>query len=112
MKHRLLEINVNDLIIDPDGQAEMISAACRRSLDMEAKGLLQMGDRIVVLLVQSTPGGHPQKYVFAPFETLDISEMVSEIGTRFYSGFSLIGGIDVNNEKWALYCHDEKNVAS
>ncbi|MBN1864084.1 MAG: hypothetical protein JW808_04220 [Victivallales bacterium] len=107
MKNRLLKISINDLIVDPNAQAEMLTVACGRQVPMAVKGACQVGDSLLLHL-EECPGPAGMAYVFAPLCSLNTEEIITEIGTRFFAGFSLIAGIDVNNEKWALYCHAEK----
>ncbi len=108
MKNRLLKISVNDIIVNPQEQSEMLGAACRRQIPMNVKGLCQVGDSLLLHLEECLGPGRLD-YVFAPLESLNTEEIATEIGVRFFAGFSLVAGIDVNNEKWALYCHDEKD---
>lgn len=102
MKNRIIKISINDIIVDPEAQSKMLSAACLREIPMEATGVCQVGDNILVTLEQCSEEKNVE-YVIAPFSSYNIDEITTEISTRFFSGFSLIGGFDVKMEKWALF---------
>lgn len=102
MKNRIVKISIDDLIVDPQGQSEMISAVCLRENPMKITGICQVGE-VLLLALEKQPGEGDVEYIFSPFKSVNIDEIISEISTRFYSGFSLVGGFDVKLDKWGLF---------
>lgn len=99
MKNRILKICVDDIIIDPEGNSDMINSACSRKIPMQVTGVCQVIDNILVVLEECEV---VNDYVLAPFESVNIDEISTEIATRFSFGFSLIGAFDLKDRKWAL----------
>ena len=102
MSNRIIIISVNDIIVDPEGQSLMITDACKREISMDVAGVCQIGDNIIVVLEES-PGKNNFEYVIAPFASCNIDEIITEIRSRYFSGFSLVGSFDIKLEKWALF---------
>ena len=105
--NKILQISIDDIIIDPAGQSEMITESCsRETSSMIVTGLCQVGDKLLLALEQNeTEEG--LKYILAPFNSENIDEIIAEISSRYFSGFSLIGGFEVKSEKWALYAQPQ-----
>lgn len=102
MSNRIITVSVNDIIIDPEGQSRMITEACRRETAMTVTGTCQVGDNILFILEEANPR-EDLEYVIAPLGTYNIDEIITEIGTRYFSGFSLIGSFDIKSDKWAIF---------
>ena len=105
--NKILQICIDDIIIDPAAQSEMITDSCSRATSaMKVTGVCQVGDNIL-LAMEPDEDGEPLKYILAPFNSENIDEIVAEISTRYFSGFSLIGGFEVKAEKWALFAQKQ-----
>lgn len=65
-------------------------------------GVCQVGENLLVTLEECADNENFE-YVLAPFESCNIDEVSTEISTRFFSGFTHLGGFDVKTEKWALF---------
>ena len=102
MKNRIIRISINDIIVAPEKQSTMITAACNREIPMAPTGICQVGDNILVALEECEPVPEIE-YILSPFQSINIDDIATEISTRFFSGFSLIGGFDVKLDKWALF---------
>lgn len=103
-KHKILKINTADITIDPAKQSAMVTKACARSPIWEVTGLCQIGDSVVLSLeVDDEILSAESEYVFAPFDSEDIDEIITSIGVRYSSGYSLVGGFNVRRERWALF---------
>ena len=100
--NKILNININDIIIDPARESEMITNACKRSTHMHPTGVCQCGDAILVVLEKSN-SEQDFTYTLAPFNSANIDETIAEISSRYFSGFSMLGGFDVKKEKWAIF---------
>ena len=99
MKNKIIKINVDDISINPEDQSNMITMACSRETKMQVSGICQVNDNILISLEESVTSSD---YQFAPFDSINVDEIATEISTRFLFGFSMVGGFDLKNRKWAL----------
>jgi len=105
-RHKIVKVDIRDVVVDPAGQSEMISAACRRGAGATATGLCQVGDEVFVSLemFDEDDGAESSvEYAFSPFRSENADEVVAEMKTRFFSGFSLVGGFYVGRAPWGLF---------
>ena len=102
MNNRMTKVSINDLIINPEEESQMITNACHHEIPMKVSGICQVGDNLVIAMEKRMEQDDVE-YLFAPFESTNIDEIMTEIGIRYFSGFSIIGGFDVKLQKWALY---------
>jgi hypothetical protein len=100
--NKIIKLNTDNIIIDPAGQSEMITNACNHNTKMNVIGLCQSGDYILVTLEEEETF-KDLTYVLAPFNTNNVDEISTEISTRYFAGFSFLGGLDVKAEKWGLF---------
>lgn len=99
MKNKIIKINVDDIAINPEDQSNMITMACDRDIKMQVSGICQVNDNILISLEACDISS---VYQLAPFDSINIYDIATEIHTRFSFGFSMIGGFDLKNRKWAL----------
>jgi hypothetical protein len=100
--NKILKLNISDIIIDPALESEMISKACSRKMKMDVAGVCQCGDYLLISLEENDEE-RELIYVLAPFNSVNVDEIAAEITSRYFSGFSMIGGFDLKSEKWALF---------
>ncbi len=109
-KHKIIGISTSDIAIDPVAQSKMVEDACARFPGWFVTGLAQIGDRVVLSLEAGDEApAVASEYVFAPFHSNDVDEIITSIGVRYSSGYSLIGGFDVRSEHWALFRNHHLN---
>ncbi len=105
--NKILKINISDIIIDPARESEMITNACIRSIHMRPTGVCQFGDAILIVMEKCNSENYDSKqnyiYTLAPLNSANLDEVIAEISSRYFAGFSILGGFDVKNEKWALF---------
>ena len=102
MKNKIITLNINDIIINPEEQSSMITTACNREIPMVVTGICQLENNLLLSL-EELHNHADAAYILAPFNSVNIDEVSTEIGTRFFSGFSHIGSFDVKLDKWALF---------
>ena len=100
--NKILKININDIIIDPARESEMITKACNRTIKMHLTGICQSGETLI-LIMEKDELNPPMTYILAPLNAANIDDITSEISSRYFAGFSTIGGFDLKSEKWALF---------
>jgi hypothetical protein len=104
--NRIIKIGIDDIIINPAAQSEMLTKAARdRTPKMRVTGICEINDDILVALEERASDVENVEYVFAPFGSVNEDDVVAEISERYFSHFSLLGGFDVKKVKWALFAH-------
>jgi hypothetical protein len=113
-RHKIVKVNIADIIVDPAGQSEMVDVACHRNPASFVTGLCQVGDELLLSLeaLDGDVACLEGEYVFAPFDSGNIDDVVKEIGVRYFSDFSLVGGFEVKRSLWALFRRLAGNVES
>lgn len=102
MNNRIVKVSINDLIVNPERESQMVTHACHREPPMTVSGVCQVGEDLVIAMEKQI-NQCDVEYVFAPFDSINVDEIITEVGTRYFSGFSMVGGFDVKLQKWALY---------
>jgi len=100
--NKILKLNISDIIIDPALESEMITKACNRNMKMDVTGICQCGDYLLIAIEESNRDSD-FTYILAPFDSVNVDEIATEITSRYFSGFSMLGGFDLKSEKWALF---------
>ena len=103
--NKILQISIDDIIINPSEQSDMITRACRHSGGMVVTGLVQVGERILITM-EPNKTENEYSYILAPFNSENIDDITAEISTRYFSGFSLLGGFELKSSKWALFAKE------
>jgi hypothetical protein len=108
MKPKIVTIEQDDIIIDHLRQAHLLLDACiKRSVPMTVTGMLQNADKLYFMLTETNiTSALKYKYVFAPFPPKQHDEILAELGSRFFYGFSIIGTFYLTAENWVLYRYD------
>ena len=106
--NKIIQINVDDIIIDPAGISEMITNACCHKIRMQVSGVCQTGDNILIVLDEESFCEKEYQYILAPFESGNVNDITGEISSRYFSGFFFVGGLDIKSEKWALFRTESK----
>jgi hypothetical protein len=102
MKHKILVITLQDIIIDHKKVAERINNACHFPVPMAVTGMLYHSEKLFLTLEHSDDT-KIYKYVIAPLPSLDTDEITAELSARAFYGFSFIGGFEYNDKLLVLY---------
>lgn len=103
--NKIVKIHVNDLLSDSQNASEMLSKACRHQHPMRVVGCCKTGD-VLVFSLEPVVSNENKTYVFAPFPSSDQDDIVAEISSRYYAGFSTITGFLIDDNFWGLFCLD------
>ncbi len=98
--HRIVKINIYDIIYDYKEASQIINNACNRSEKMQVTGMFQSADNIFISLEESL---EKNKYLFAKFSSPDEDDLLVEIKNRYFNNFSFIGRIEIDNDIWGLF---------
>ncbi len=102
--HRIVKININDIIYDYREASQIINNACNRSEKMQVVGMFQNADNIFISL---EPSFENKKYIFSKFNSPDEDDLLIEIKNRYNYNFSFIGKIEINNDIWGLFANNK-----
>ncbi len=98
--HRIVKINIYDIIYDYKEASQIINNACNRSEKMQVTGMFQSAGNIFISLEESLEN---KKYLFAKFSSPDEDDLLVEIKNRYFNNFSFIGRIEIDNDIWGLF---------
>jgi len=102
MKHKILVIALQDIIIDHKKVAERIDNACHFPIPMAVTGILYHSEKLYLTL-EHTKDTQIYKYVIATISSLNSDEITAELSSRAFYGFSFIGGFEFNNKFMGLF---------
>jgi hypothetical protein len=105
---RIIKINPDDILEDYRAVSDMINTACSRSVNMKVKSCFKINHEIVVVL-EEDPCKEYESYVFSPLRSPNTEEIIAEINSRFCSGFSTIGILEIKSTPWGLFALSQKN---
>lgn len=104
MKHKILKINVKDIIYDYRQVSEVVCKACARQIPMEVKGGFFLGDNVILCLEEiSAELSSYKQYIFAPFQDVSENGIIAEIDSRYYAGFTTITCFEIQDKLWGLF---------
>ena len=105
MKHKIITILQDDIIIDHKSQEQLLFDACtKRTVPMVVSGMLQNDDKIYCMLTETTLTlALSYRYHLVPFSYEQHDEILAEIGSRFFYGFTIIGTFLLSTDTWALF---------
>ncbi len=98
--HRIVKINIYDIIYDYKEASQIINNACNRSEKMQVTGMFQTADNVFMSLEESLEN---KKYLFSKFSSPDEDDLLVEIKNRYFNNFSFIGQIEIDNDIWGLF---------
>lgn len=105
-KNRTIRIYHNDLSQDAKACADMINTACSRRQSWRVTGLLSGDDFLLVTLEECA--SNRLKYNFVPLESVSADDLGAEISSRYFAGFTLVGGFRLRDNYWALLSSELK----
>lgn len=104
--NRIVKINLADILVDAKRVSEIINEACRHRQPAKVVGCCRTAKNLLVFLEPVETVGE-EIYHVAPFPSRNESEVVAEVSSRYFAGFSTIGGFDVDDDgKWGLFAEN------
>lgn len=100
---KIIEINIDDVLVDESACSEMISQACTRSAPLRVTGLVDNGTMLFVLLEERPPALPREKYRLAPLCGFNRNEVAAALNERYCAGFSTIGSFVAGEQLWGLF---------
>ena len=103
--NRVLKIFANDVIVDHKGVSAMINSACSHERAMKVTGCCRQNDIIMVMLEEIAAPVQAIQYVIAPLPEGGADEIIGEISSRYFAGFTTFGAFEAGNKLWGLFGH-------
>lgn len=104
---KIVRIEVEDIIFDPDAQSLMLKNACSRNGTIrKVAGICDSGDGTIVLSLELAVEGDkiPIGYRFAPLPDTSFEGVAAELQVRHAHGLSLTGTFRLDDKTiWGLY---------
>ena len=103
--NKILKVNLKDIIYDYQQASEIVNKACNRQIPMEVKGGFLSDNNIVLFLEQVMDNEKDcySKYIFSPFEGMAEADIIAEVSSRYYAGFTTIFCFETENKTWGLF---------
>ncbi len=103
--NKIIAIATADIVLDYRGTSDVLNDACTRGGLLKVAGLCDFEDKIILSLEESDT---EYEYVFAQFPSMNEDDVIGEIRSRYFAGFSTVGDFDFNNNKWGLFARGKK----
>ncbi|OGV33531.1 MAG: hypothetical protein A2020_10560 [Lentisphaerae bacterium GWF2_45_14] len=111
--NRVLKIYENDIIADSRSTSDVINSACSHARGMKVTGCCRHNDVILIVLEESQAAVDKLTYVIAPLPEGGPDEVIGEMASRYFAGFTTFGGFEAGGKFWGLFGHprnSEKNL--
>jgi len=100
--NRIVKMNLFDIPHDCVNASDILTKACKRKIPMRVKGCHISTDKIFFVL-EELDAPENFEYVLTRFVKENEDEIIAEINTRYFAGFSFICGFRIADSTWALY---------
>ncbi len=102
--HKIVKINVKDIIFDPENAGNILTKACSRRIPMHPTGLCDC-DGVLLIPLEDLLNERirPIRYYFAKFPDRTEASIETEMYTRYLAEMSFIGSFRRDEELWGLY---------
>jgi hypothetical protein len=108
--NRILKIHTDDILVSSSETSSVVNLACSREQHpMKVVGMVACGD-VLIFTLEETETLMDLEYVISKFPVNGEDDIIAEIDSRFFAGFSTISGFDLKGEKWALFVFDPSAV--
>ncbi len=104
---KIIEIKISEILFDAGACSEMIThACCKRKSSWQIKGL-SSDDSAILIIAESAPSSRIKKYQLAPLPGLNNDEIIAEIKSRYYNGFTTVGSFMTADGRYALFAETD-----
>lgn len=104
--NKIIKVQIADIVLDYRQASDFVNEACwRGGKYCHVVGLCEYNDSLILSLEEI-----PDKieHVFSEIPSKSEEDLIAEIRSRYFSGFSLIGDFDCNGKKWGLFSKKAK----
>ena len=100
---KVISFSVSDLVIDPDGVADVLTKACsKRRGDYRVRGVCQTADNVFFVLLPVAASEAAESYVIAPLSDVTGDGMTSMLSARWAAGFNALGTVDMGEDSYLM----------
>ena len=100
--NKIVQINIDDIVIDPQSMGEMLTDCLKRKRTVRLAGACDIGGMLVVSF-EDSPARVKSEFVFAPFADVSCDGVSAEISSRYTAGFSLRSSFRSGDTVWGLF---------
>ncbi len=100
--NRIIKLPKADIVFDYRSSSDIVMEACARSTPLKVAGFCET-EKILILSLEDNTMPEKYEYVFAKFPSENEDDIIGEIRSRFFAGFSTLGSFHLNNETWGLF---------
>ena len=104
---KIVGIEIEDILFDPDSESDMITKACfRNGVVRRLTGICDSGDGTIILPLETVKNDVevPLSYRFAPLPDTSFEGVAAELQVRHAHGLSLLGTFRVDDHTlWGIY---------
>lgn len=99
---KIVQINAEDILLDPEGTGEMLTDCLKRSRKMKYSGACECNGILMVLFEESAERVK-SSLVLAPLAEDGTDRLCAELSERRQNGFLLRNSFRVKDQLWGLF---------
>ena len=103
MKYRNIIFGINEIVLDYEGVATAVNTACQRAGEFYRVSGVCQADDCVFFPIEETIHHKEVRYVIAPFTGTSKKDIEADLFSRWSSGFSTKGLIQIPNAYLGLF---------
>ena len=101
--NKIIKIHTYEIIIKAEEMSKLLNRACsKKKAPMKITGCCKSGD-ILVICLEENNSEERFEYVFAEFPSASTEDIIGEISSRYFAGFSTIASFDVQDLTYGLF---------
>lgn len=106
--NKIIKIHTNEIIIRQEEMSKLLNKACsRKKTPMKITGCCKSGEVLMICLEENN-SAERFEYVFAQFPSSDTDDIIGEISSRYFAGFSTISSFDIQDLTYGLFAKSKE----
>lgn len=103
--NRILKLHTDEILVNDKYASDVLNNACRREgHPMKVVGMVPH-ESVLIFTLEETREVLDLEYHFSMFPNNAEDDIVGEINSRFFAGFSTICGFELNGNVWGLFVY-------
>ena len=101
---RIISIEKDDILNDPEDAAKILSRAMARKIPMRFMGIHAPQDApAVMVLAEECEQSRPLDFIFSPIEADSDDEIIALITHRYEAGYCTLATFRIDDMTWGLF---------
>lgn len=101
---RVISIEKDDILNDPEDAAKILSRAMKRKIPMRFMGIHARPEApAVMILAEECELSQPVDFVFSPIEADSEDEIIALATHRYEAGYSTLATFRIEDSTWGLF---------